>query len=68
MFLEYRKISNQVRNIIRSAQKVLRKNVVKQAKSNPKKFWQFVNNMTRTRPNIPDPFVDKDTPTRKQMS
>ena len=63
VYLEYRKVSYQVRSITRKSQKVLEKNVAKQAKSNPKKFWQFVNKKTRTRPNRPDLFVDEDTPT-----
>ena len=58
VYLEYRKVSNQVRRITRKAQKVLEKNVAKLAKTSPKKFWQFVNNKTRARPNIPDLFVD----------
>ena len=47
---------------------MLDKNVAKQAKSNPKKVWQFINNKTRTRPNIPVPFVDKDTPTSSNVT
>ena len=68
VYLEYRKVSNRVRRITRKAQKVLEKNVAKQAKTNPKKFWQFVNNKTRARPNIPDLFVDEDTPTGSNVT
>ena len=42
--------------------------MAKQAKTNPKKFWQFVNNKTRARPNIPDLFVDEDTPTGSNVT
>ena len=68
VYLEYRKVSNQVRRITRKAQKVLEKNVAKQAMTNPKNFWQFVNNKTRARPNIPDLFVDEGTPTGSNVT
>ena len=68
VYLEYRKVSNQVRSITKKAQKVLEKNGAKQAKTNHKKFWQFINNKTRARPNIPDLFVDEDTPTGSNVT
>ena len=42
--------------------------MAKQAKTNLKKFWQFVNNKTRATLNIPDLFVDEDTPTGSNVT
>ena len=59
-YLEYCRVRNQVRAITRKVQKELEKKVAKEAKSNPKRFWQFVNNKTKSRPTIPDLVLSDD--------
>ena len=59
-YLEYCRLRNQVRAITRRIQKALEKKVAKEAKANPKKFWQFVSNKTKSRPTIPDLLLDDD--------
>ena len=59
-YLEYCRVRNQVRALTRKLQKELEKQVAKQAKTNSKKFWQFVKNKTKSRPTIPDLLLDDD--------
>ena len=59
-YLEYCRIRNQVRAITRKIQKELEKSVAKAAKTNPKKFWQFVNNKMKCRPTIPDLLIEDE--------
>ena len=59
-YLEYCRVRNQVRAITRKVQKELEKKVAKEVKTNPKRFWQFVNNQTKSRPTIPDLVLDDD--------
>ena len=51
---EYRKISNQVRRLTRKAQKFMEKQIAKQIKSNPKKFWGYAQSKIKTRSGVPD--------------
>ena len=53
-YKEYCKYRNQVRNLTKKARKEQEKGVAKDAKTNPKKFWKFVNGKTKTRPGIPN--------------
>ena len=59
-YLEYCRLRNQVRAATRKLQKQLEKSVASEAKSNPKKFWQFVNNKMKTRPTIPDLLLEDE--------
>ena len=59
-YLEYCRVRNQVRAITRKVQKELKKKVAKEAKSNPKKFWQFIANKTKSRSTIPDLVLSDD--------
>ena len=59
-YLEYCRLRNQVRAATRKIQKELEKSVAKEARTNPKKFWQFVNNKMKVRPTIPDLLLDDD--------
>ena len=59
-YLEYCRLRNQVRAITRRVQKALERKVAKEAKKNPKKFWQFVSNKTKLRPTIPDLLLDDE--------
>ena len=60
IYLEYSRLSNQIRSATRKAQKNVEKNVARKAKSNPKKFWQYVNSKTKSKPSIPDLFIGDD--------
>ena len=62
VYLEFCRLRNQVRSITRKAKKALEKSVAMQAKKNPKKFWQFVNRKTKTKPTIPDLIIDDQDP------
>ena len=53
-FTEYRRLSNQVKNLTKKAKKHKERSIAKEAKCNPKKFWQYVNGKTRIRQGIPD--------------
>ena len=60
-YIEYCRVRNQVRALTRKIQKGLEKQVAKEARTNPKKFWQFVANKSKSRPTIPDLLLeDKD--------
>ena len=52
--LGYNKIRNQVRSLTRKAKVILERNIAKNAKSNPKHFWRYVQSKSKTRPGIPD--------------
>ena len=53
-YLEYCRTINQVRSLTRKAPKAVEKSIAENAKSNPKKFWQFVGNKTKNKASIPD--------------
>ena len=53
-FTEYRRLSNQVKNLTKKAKKHKERSIAKEAKCNSKKFWQYVNGKTRIRQGIPD--------------
>ena len=53
-FTEYRRLSNQVKNLTKKAKKHKERSIAKEAKGNPKKFWQYVNGKTRIGQGIPD--------------
>ena len=57
-YLEFCRLRNQIRALTRKTQKLLEKKVANEAKTNPKKFWQFVSNKTKTRATIPDLLLD----------
>ena len=52
--LGYNKIRNQVRSLTRKAKVILERNIAKNAKSNSKHFWRYVQSKSKTRPGIPD--------------
>ena len=53
-YREYCKFRNQVRNITKQSRKFRERDVAKDAKENPKKFWKYVNSKTKTKPGIPN--------------
>ena len=52
--LEYRRLSNQIRALTRKGSKLIQKTIAKNAKSNPKGFWNFSQQKMKTRSAIPD--------------
>ena len=53
-YKEYCKYRNQVRNLIKKARRNMEKDISREAKDNPKTFWNHVNNKTKTKPGIPN--------------
>ena len=53
-YKEYCKFRNQVRNLTKKARRNKEVEISKDAKENPKKFWSYVNNKTKTKPGIPN--------------
>ena len=51
---EYHRLRNKVRRAMRYHQKCREKEVADNAKTNPKKFWQYINRRTKTTTGIAD--------------
>ena len=63
VYLDYCKSRNQVRNLTRKAKKIVERDICRQAKSNPKKFWWYVGSKTKKKVTIPDLLIeDEDEP------
>ena len=50
----FRRLRNKVRKVARYWQKCQEKEIANEAKTNPKKFWQYVNRRTKTTSGIAD--------------
>ena len=62
-YTEYKRCSNQLRNLTRKATKLFEKNISKNVKKQPKKFWRYVNSKRSVKAKIPDLHVaDDDDP------
>ena len=57
-FQEYTRIRNQVQNRTRNIAKKHQEEIAKEIKTNPKKFWSYVNRHTKYKPVIPDIITD----------
>ena len=53
-FEKYRKSRNKLKSNIKAAKRKVIKKIAKQAKSNPKQFWAYVNKKTNNRDSIPN--------------
>lgn len=51
---EYAKMRNQVKGLVRKAKREMEKDIAKQAKTDPKKFWQYANAKRKTKSGISD--------------
>ena len=60
---EYCKVRNQVRNLTRKAVINKEKEIAKEVKKNPKKFWQYTQSKTKTRTGISDLLMDEQNGT-----
>jgi hypothetical protein len=56
---EYCRIRNKVKSLVRKAKIENEQDVAKDAKQNPKKFWQYAKSKTKTKTEIPDLDVPK---------
>ena len=54
VYKEFCRARNEVRKLTKKARRMKEKGVSEAAKDNPKKFWNYVNNKTKTKPGIPD--------------
>ena len=59
-FEKYRKSRNKLKNNIKAAKRKVIKKIAKQAKSNPKQFWAYVNKKNNNRDSIPNLEVGND--------
>ena len=50
--LEFKKVRNQVKSLVKKAKQNMEKDIAKNAKTNPKKFWQYVNSKRKTKSGI----------------
>lgn len=64
-YRKYTRLRNKLRNMTRGAHKRVEKSVVMEAKSNPKKFWRYVNSKTKTRGVIPELKINDQGDTTK---
>ena len=60
---EYCKVRNQVRNLTRKAVINKEKEIAKEVKKNPKKFWQYTQSKTKTGTGISDLLMDEQNGT-----
>ena len=59
-YLEYTRARNQAKWHTRKAQKLFEQKIAKEAKKNPKKFWNYVNSKRKCKANIPDLDISND--------
>ena len=58
-YQEYTRLRNKVRNRTRNITKKHQEEIAKEIKTNPKKFWSYVNRNTKYKPVIPDIKTDE---------
>ena len=63
----YTRCRNFVRNETRKIKSNYERNIAKDAKKNPKKFWQYVKNKTNVKQQLPDLNVGEIKIKRKLM-
>lgn len=51
-YRKYVKLRNQVKNMIRKAKAVMEKDIAKDVKKNPKRFWKYANSKRKTKSGI----------------
>jgi predicted DNA binding protein len=51
-YQEYIKMRNQVKGLVRKIKANMEKEIAKNAKKNPKKFWQYANSKRKTKSGI----------------
>ncbi|KAJ8017543.1 hypothetical protein HOLleu_44974 [Holothuria leucospilota] len=51
---DYTRLRNQVKNSVRKAKVIMEKDIAKNIKSSPKKFWQYANSKCKIKSRIPN--------------
>ena len=51
-YLEFKKVRNQVKSLVKKVKHNMEKDIAKNAKTNPKKFWQYANSKRKTKSGI----------------
>ena len=51
---DYTRLRNQVKNLVRKAKVTMEKDIAKNIKSNPKRFWQYANSKRKIKSGIPN--------------
>ena len=59
-YMEYRRLCNQVKNMTKKSKKKIEREIARDSKANPKKFWQYVNKKTSIRQGVPDLVYEDD--------
>ena len=65
---DYCRARNKVKNLLRKARKEHEKNICKDIKTNPKRFWQYINSKSKTRDSVADLHTDPDDTTSKLIT
>ena len=52
--LQYNKLWNQIHRLTRKSKKIMEQNIVKNIKTNPEAFWQYVQSNLKIKASIPD--------------
>ena len=60
IYTEHRRCCNKLRSMTRKATKRLEKDIAKNSKSNPKKFWKYVNSKRIVKSQNPDLYLSDD--------
>ena len=60
IYTEYRRCCNKLRSMTPKATKRLEKDIAKNSKSNPKKFWKYVNSKRKVKSQNPDLYLSDD--------
>ena len=64
IFAEYRRASNQLRNLTRKAAKIYEKDVATKCKANSKLFWKYASSKTKLRSAIPNLYMGSNDLTK----
>ncbi len=62
---EFCRLRNKVKNLTRQNRKKFEKDLSKQAKSNPKAVWKYINSKSRIKEDVADLYFDRDDPNSK---
>ena len=67
-YMEYRRLCNQVKNMTKKSKKKIEREIARDSKANPKKFWQYVNKKTSIRQGVPDLVYEDDDGNEKNTT
>ena len=68
-YTEYRRLSNQVKKkLTKKAKRDAEREIAKEAKTNPKKFWKYISKKTKIRQGIPDLVYEATNKVQRRMA